>query len=120
MTYSDFTTDDFINDAQFRLWVQQPDEHTDTFWANFLIENPDKKVAVANAQSILKAIEQQVHTTFLSQEDEDQILITFKNKLRLKKHTEFAVYLFGLVGLLLLASLWDLCFGNLFQQKIIK
>lgn len=85
MTYSDFTTDDFINDAQFRLWVQQPDEHTDTFWANFLIENPDKKVAVANAQSILKAIEQQVHTTFLSQEDEDQIFNHIQEQIEAEK-----------------------------------
>jgi transmembrane sensor len=74
MTYSDFTTDDFINDAQFRLWVQQPDEVSEIFWANFLKENPERKVAVANARTILKGIEQQVHTSFLSQEDEDQIL----------------------------------------------
>jgi transmembrane sensor len=85
MTYSDFTTDDFINDAQFRLWVQQPDEDSDKFWANFLIENPDKKIAVTNAQTILKGIEQQVHTSFLSQEDEDQILNQIREQIEAER-----------------------------------
>jgi hypothetical protein len=73
MAYSDFTTDDFIEDAQFRHWVQHPDEISEAFWANFLEKNPEKESTIANARTILKVIEQEVRKDFLSQEDEDQI-----------------------------------------------
>jgi transmembrane sensor len=85
MTYSDFTTDDFINDAQFRLWVQQPDEVSDTFWTNFLKENPDKNVSVTNARTILKAIENQVQEEFLPKEDEDQVFSQIQEQISLGK-----------------------------------
>ncbi len=85
MAYSNFTTDDFINDAQFRLWVKHPNEQSDIFWTNFLIENPDKKIAVVNAQTILKAIEEQVHTAFLSQEDEEQIFNHIQEQIEVEK-----------------------------------
>jgi transmembrane sensor len=85
MTYSDFTTDDFINDPQFRLWVQHPTEVTENFWANFLKENPDKNMAVENARTILKAVEQQVKKEFLSQEDEDQIFNQIQEQIESEK-----------------------------------
>ena len=73
MDYSNFTTDDFIEDIQFRQWVQQPDDISEEFWANFLRENPYKETTIANARTILKVIEQKVKKDFLTQEDEDQI-----------------------------------------------
>jgi transmembrane sensor len=85
MTYSDFTTDDFIEDAQFRLWVQQPDEVSDRFWANFLIENPDKNIAIANARTILQAIEQQTKSEFISQQDEDQVFAQIQEQIEDEK-----------------------------------
>lgn len=75
MAYSDFTINDFIEDAQFRIWVQQPDDVSEAFWANFLQENPQKSTDINNARAIFIGIEQQVHDGFLSPADEDQILI---------------------------------------------
>ena len=91
MGYSDFTTDDFIEDAQFRRWVQHPDDNSEAFWANFLHENPEKITAIANARIILKVIEEEVRKDFLSPEDEDLIFshiqeqIEVERKFRIRK-----------------------------------
>ncbi len=85
MTYSDFTTDDFINDTQFKLWVKQPTEGSNSFWAIFLKDNPAKNIDIANARTILKAIEEQVHREFLSQKDEDQIFIQIQEQIESEK-----------------------------------
>ncbi len=85
MTYSDFTANDFIEDAQFRLWVQQPNEVSDRFWANFLEENPEKNIAIANARTILLAIEQQTEREFISKQDEDQVFAQIQEQIEDEK-----------------------------------
>ena len=85
MTYSDFSTNDFIEDAQFRLWVQQPNEVSDRFWANFLKENPEKNIAIANARTVLQAIEQQTEKEFISQHDENQVFAQIQRQIEDEK-----------------------------------
>ncbi|WP_373512660.1 FecR family protein, partial [Persicitalea sp.] len=60
MEPSDYTTNDFLEDAQFRRWVRQPNAELDTFWQNFLEKYPEKKPEVIAATNFLLGIEQQV------------------------------------------------------------
>ena len=85
MAYSDFTIDDFIEDAQFRLWVQQPDDVSEAFWADFLQQNPQKSIDIHNARAILMGIEQQVRNGLLSQVDEDQIFSQIQAQIESEK-----------------------------------
>jgi transmembrane sensor len=53
MDYSQFSSDDFIKDDRFQQWVLSPDEASDTFWWNFLLQHPHKQSPVQEARQFL-------------------------------------------------------------------
>ncbi|MDR6564256.1 MULTISPECIES: FecR family protein [unclassified Arcicella] len=56
MNYSEFDTIDFVKDDFFCRWVQNPDQHTNEFWQDFLQENPEKKAMIMEAKSMIKTL----------------------------------------------------------------
>ncbi len=51
--YRHYNTDDFIADEFFQQWVQNPDELHNTFWSEFLLDNPYKHAEVTQAVNFL-------------------------------------------------------------------
>src|SRR5687767_15167090 len=51
--YRHYNTDDFIADEFFQQWVQNPTEHHNTFWSEFLLDNPFKHAEVTQAVNFL-------------------------------------------------------------------
>jgi transmembrane sensor len=52
--YISFTTEDFILDADFTEWVQNPGKGSDAFWAEFLSRHPEKQSTFEEAAFIIK------------------------------------------------------------------
>lgn len=67
MRYRDFTIQDFVADEYFRKWVYQPTPEAETFWQNWLQENPSKRKEVDEARALLQQI--QFRNFQASQED---------------------------------------------------
>lgn len=51
--YRHYITDDFIADEFFQQWVQNPSERHNTFWSEFLLDNPFKHAEVTQAVNFL-------------------------------------------------------------------
>ena len=51
--YRHYNTDDFIADEFFQQWVQHPTEQHNTFWSEFLLDNPYKHADVTQAVNFL-------------------------------------------------------------------
>jgi len=51
--YARFSVKDFIMDEYFQLWVFNPAGKIDSYWQNWLDENPDKRSDVEEARSML-------------------------------------------------------------------
>tara|TARA_R110002049_G_scaffold151181_1_gene314741 strand:+ start:1676 stop:2878 length:1203 start_codon:yes stop_codon:yes gene_type:complete len=56
MKYKDYTTEDFIKDEYFQKWILDSDEMTNTFWSNWLLDNPDKKEILERAIKLVQLI----------------------------------------------------------------
>lgn len=54
--YIDFKLEDFVWDTYFRQWVLSPNREVNTFWENWLTENPSKKVLIEQAKQLVKAL----------------------------------------------------------------
>ncbi len=67
MSYKNFTTEDFVQDKKFRQWVLHPDKVSNTFWYNFLSDNPGRLEAIKQAKAIVLSIEFPEHD--LAEED---------------------------------------------------
>ncbi|RAV30535.1 FecR family protein [Sinomicrobium soli] len=50
MKYSEYTTTDFVRDEYFQKWVLDSDAMTRNFWEHWLLENPEKRKSVEEAQ----------------------------------------------------------------------
>ncbi|RAV99245.1 FecR family protein [Pseudochryseolinea flava] len=53
MNRANFTSDDFIMDEYFQRWIFSPDDETDTYWRNYLHENPHQQAVVTEAKEFL-------------------------------------------------------------------
>ncbi len=53
MGYNDYTTNDFIKDEGFHLWVLKPDSVSDKFWNQLLSEHPEKKALIDEAKHFI-------------------------------------------------------------------
>ncbi len=53
MNYQDYTLEDFITDAYFRKWVNDPDEESTAFWYHWLEQHPEKRKEVAQARQLV-------------------------------------------------------------------
>ncbi|MBE9461072.1 FecR family protein [Dyadobacter subterraneus] len=64
MSYYHFEVTDFLEDEYFKAWVYTPTSETNHFWKEFLIQYPEKSEMIANAQSILLQIKDEIETEF--------------------------------------------------------
>lgn len=87
MKYSDYNTEDFLQDEYFVNWVKSPNKDSDFFWSSWMDNNPDKVNQLMKAKEIVlllnfKPIQSNLKAT---QEEEDSL---FKNILKGKpSHT---------------------------------
>ena len=51
------TTEEFILDREFVLWVMNPDKERDEFWNSFLQDHPEKQTFIKDAVFIIKAFQ---------------------------------------------------------------
>jgi transmembrane sensor len=56
MKYDNYSTEDFVEDTDFRCWINSPNEILDSFWMNFQDDHPEKSAMVAQARQIVKAL----------------------------------------------------------------
>lgn len=56
MKYHNYNIEDFVEDADFRCWINSPNEILDSFWRNFQNDNPEKSEMIAQAAQIVKAL----------------------------------------------------------------
>jgi transmembrane sensor len=68
-----FSTNEFINDANFRDWVYNPGKDSNGFWADFLLRNPGKETEMNEARTFLTGIKLNVEQGFSSENDEEAI-----------------------------------------------
>ncbi|MCW3119881.1 MAG: hypothetical protein JWM28_3963, partial [Chitinophagaceae bacterium] len=61
MEYKDFSAADFICDKFFQDWIIQPNQETDTFWNNWILQHQEKKEIVEEAKNILSTINFKEH-----------------------------------------------------------
>lgn len=54
--YADYSADDFLQDPYFYEWVRYPTSEHNAFWQSWLIQHPEKRDTVEQAQSLLKSI----------------------------------------------------------------
>lgn len=57
MDYRFYSEEDFISDEKFQNWVLHPSGDLDSFWEQWMLENPDKKDVVMNAREVLLLLE---------------------------------------------------------------
>lgn len=55
--YLNFTTEEFILDKEFSVWVLSPDKERDLYWKSFLIEYPEKRDQIRVAALIIKSLQ---------------------------------------------------------------
>lgn len=85
MKYVDYNTSEFVEDADFRKWVQKPDETSDKFWSGFLQMHPHKFQEVSNAKNLLLAIENQVKSDFSTKSNEDLVFQRIQQEIALEE-----------------------------------
>jgi transmembrane sensor len=54
--YIAYTTEEFVLDDDFMRWVLHPDEESDRFWNEFLLQHPEKKEEIEEAVYIIRSI----------------------------------------------------------------
>jgi len=57
MNYSDYTTEDFITDEKFIRWVKNSNPSIDTFWNDWLSQNPSKANDIEEARSFILSMQ---------------------------------------------------------------
>lgn len=72
--YAHYSTADFLEDDDFRNWVQYPDASSDAFWQEFLADHPRKSAEIAQARQLLRALNDQAISGFTTRERQQQIL----------------------------------------------
>ncbi len=55
--YTDYTTEEFVLDEDFRKWVLTPDEENDLFWKSFLDRYPGKETCIMEARLIVSSLQ---------------------------------------------------------------
>lgn len=56
MDYKNYSTEDFVLDKKFRLWIENPDKVSNLFWHQFLKDHPEKIEDVKKAMAILQKL----------------------------------------------------------------
>jgi hypothetical protein len=56
MDYHTYTAEDFILDQNFRQWVLNPDQVSNSFWEAWLVQHPEKVGVIEEARELLLEI----------------------------------------------------------------
>ncbi len=88
--YRLFDISDFVIDDDFIRWVIEEKKVDDDFWNNWLSENPDKYMMVAEARKILESLktEEQVISADEREKEIDRLLQTISEKAGAAEFTE--------------------------------
>jgi ferric-dicitrate binding protein FerR (iron transport regulator) len=90
--YNDFDVEDFVHDDFFRQWVKHADPAAAAFFQGWLAANPDKGYAIAQARTIVEAID------FDEQLDESEKAIMWRRVQASIKQGEAPVIPLGAAG----------------------
>lgn len=55
--YQKFSTEEFVLDKEFSVWVSSPDLEKDLFWEKFLADHPEKSDQIRDAALIIKSLQ---------------------------------------------------------------
>jgi len=55
--YTDYSTEEYVLDDEFRKWVIQPDRESNLFWESFLQKYPDKRECIMEAKLIVRSLQ---------------------------------------------------------------
>ena len=98
--YKEYTTEDFVEDASFTLWVLQPTEKSNYFWRTFVEEYPIKESQVEDAQNLVSLLNQHFHNSVKSVSEESAMesldkvtgkIATKERKIKAKKNRYAAI-----------------------------
>ncbi len=64
MNYSNFTIDEFLEDAYFKKWVYAPEQGSNQYWEKFLLLHPEKAEIVEHARLVLLNIEADIANNY--------------------------------------------------------
>jgi transmembrane sensor len=70
MNYGNFELEDFLEDAFFQSWVNEPTAEANHFWNEFLLHHPEKSEIVATAKEIIFSLATEMEDNF---PDEPQV-----------------------------------------------
>lgn len=87
MNYSKFTLADLLSDPYFCEWAATPTPATNLFWQTWLMEHPEKKELITQAQLIVRSID--FEKTPEAEIDDEKIL--YRIKATLQKDREKAL-----------------------------
>lgn len=54
--YKNYTVEDFVEDKDFRCWINSPNEILNSFWLNFQRDYPERSELIEQASQIVKAL----------------------------------------------------------------
>jgi len=54
--YQNYTIEDFVDDKDFRSWINSPNEILNSFWINYQRDYPEKSEIIEQASQIIKAL----------------------------------------------------------------
>ena len=73
MNYENYHLEDFLQDEEFKRWVQNPDTESEIFWKNWLISHPNQRETILKARELLLALD--FEATVPDEEDYKEVLL---------------------------------------------
>jgi transmembrane sensor len=89
--YTNYEVEDFLHDDFFIDWVLKGTDEHNTFWSEWLLNNPDKKTIVENARFIVSTVTVKPLDTALSDTEVDEIVEYVKSRLQYKAEDDNVV-----------------------------
>ena len=89
------TTEDFILDKAFSLWVLHPDQDLSRFWSLFLVEHPDLEAQINEAVFIVRALHPADQE--ISEQRLNEILQNVRHADRLRKRIGFGGWRYAVI-----------------------
>lgn len=109
-----------LNDNRFLLWCMAPNEKSDLFWNDWLLENPEQREAVAEAKRIVRSL--RLNDYRLSEEELEclhvRLLLSLKKRRAIRKQWFIGVAAFLL--LLFSLSVWKFLLPDFSEKKIVN
>ncbi|MEQ6120814.1 FecR domain-containing protein [Reichenbachiella sp. MALMAid0571] len=71
MSYTSYTTEDFVLDKEFRDWVINPEKESNLYWKEWMVNHPDKVETIKSAIALIHNLPVEKHQ--LSKEEMHQM-----------------------------------------------